>query len=55
MWCVYMCVHTHTHTHTHIHNGILLSHIEDWNTKIGSQEIPGVTGKFVLVVQNETG
>src|SRR5574341_660470 len=26
-----------------------------WNTKVGSQEIPGVTGKFGLVVQNETG
>ena len=29
--------------------------IEDWNTKVGSQEIPGVTGKFGLVVQNEAG
>ena len=27
---------------------------EDWNTKVGSQEIPGVTGKFGLGVQNET-
>ena len=27
----------------------------DWNTKIGSQEIPGVTGKFGLGVQNEAG
>ena len=27
--------------------------IGDWNTKIGSQEIPGVTGKFRLEVQNE--
>ena len=26
-----------------------------WNTKVGSQEIPGVTGKFGLGVQNETG
>ena len=25
----------------------------DWNTKIGSQEIPGVTDKFDLGVQNE--
>ena len=24
-----------------------------WNAKIGSQEIPGVTGKFGLRVQNE--
>ena len=29
--------------------------IEDWNTKVGSQEIPGVTGKFGLGVQNEAG
>ena len=27
----------------------------DWNAKVGSQEIPGVTGKFCLGVQNETG
>ena len=27
----------------------------DWNAKIGSQEIPGVTGKFCLGVQNEAG
>ena len=27
----------------------------DWNAKIGSQEIPGVTGKFGLGVQNEGG
>ena len=29
--------------------------IGDWNAKVGSQEIPGVTGKFVLAVQNEAG
>ena len=29
--------------------------IGDWNAKIGSQEIPGVTGKFGLGVQNEAG
>ena len=27
----------------------------DWNTKVGSQEIPGVTDKFGLGVQNEAG
>ena len=26
---------------------------EDWNAKVGSQETPGVTGKFGLGVQNE--
>ena len=29
--------------------------IGDWNAKVGSQETPGVTDKFGLVVQNETG
>ena len=29
--------------------------IEDWNAKVGSQETPGVTGKFDLGVQNERG
>ena len=32
----------------------VLFFIGDWNAKIGSQEIPGVTGKFGLGVQNET-
>ena len=27
----------------------------DWNAKVGSQEIPGITGKFGLAVQNEAG
>ena len=26
--------------------------IGDWNVKVGSQEIPGITGKFGLGVQN---
>ena len=29
--------------------------IGDWNTKVGNQETPGVTGKFGLGVQNEVG
>ena len=29
--------------------------IGDWNAKVGSQEIPGVTGKFGLGIRNETG
>ena len=29
--------------------------IEDWNAKAGSQEIPGIRGKFGLGVQNEAG
>ena len=29
--------------------------IGDWNAKVGSQETPGVTGKFGLGVRNEAG
>ena len=29
--------------------------IGDWNAKVGSQEIPGVAGKFGLGVQNKAG
>ena len=29
--------------------------IGDWNAKVGSQEKPGVTGKFGLGVKSETG
>ena len=29
--------------------------IGDWNAKVGSQEIHGVTGKFGLRIQNEAG
>ena len=31
------------------------SHHRDWNARVGSQEIPGITGKFGLGVQNEAG
>ena len=34
---------------------LVLFIIGDWNAKIGSQETPGVTGKFGLGVQNEAG
>ena len=29
--------------------------IGDWNAKVGSQETPGISGKFGLGVQNEAG
>ena len=29
--------------------------IGEWNAKVGSQEIPGVTGKSGLGIQNESG
>ena len=37
------------------HKKDVLFIIGDWNAKVGSQEIPGVTGKFDLGVQNEAG
>ena len=33
----------------------VLSIVGDWNAKVGSQETPGVTGKFGLGMQNKTG
>ena len=27
----------------------------DWNAQVGSQETPGITGKFGLGIQNEQG
>ena len=29
--------------------------IWDWNTKVGSQETPGVTGKYGFGIRNEAG
>ena len=37
------------------HKKDILFIIGDWNAKVGSQEIPGVTGKFGLGVPNEAG
>ena len=30
-------------------------HYRDWNAKVGSQETPGITGKFGLGIWNEAG
>ena len=38
-----------------IPNKDVLFIIGDWNAKVGSQETPGVTGKFGLGMQNEAG
>ena len=35
------------------HKKDVLFIIQNWNAKIGSQETPGITGKFGLGVQNE--
>jgi len=37
------------------HQKDVLFFIGDWNAKVGSQEITGITGKFGLRVQNEAG
>ena len=37
------------------HKKYVLFMIGDWNTKVGSQETPGVTGKFALGIWNEAG
>ena len=37
------------------HKKDVLFIIGDWNAKVGSQELPGVTGKFGHGVQNEAG
>ena len=39
----------------HIYKNTESLFCKDWNAKVGSQDIPGVTGKFVLGVQNEAG
>ena len=40
---------------TNIKKKDVLFIIGDWNAKVGSQEIPGVTGKLGFQVQNEAG
>ena len=37
------------------HKKDVLFIIGDWNAKVGSQELPGVTGKFGLGIQNKAG
>ena len=52
---IYNTFKTNTHTHTHTHTHDILFTIGDWNAKVGSQDILGITGKFGLGVQNEVG
>ena len=40
-------------TYTHLKDVLFI--IWDWNAKVGSQETPGVTGKFGLGIRNEGG
>ena len=41
-----------TFQNEHTHKNVLFI-IRDWNAKVGSQETPGVTGKFDLGIRNE--
>ena len=38
-----------------LYTTIVLFIIGDWNAKVGSQETPGITGKFGLGILNEAG
>ena len=49
-----MCVSSKRSCRSSQKKDVLFS-IGDWNAKVGSQEISGVTGKFGLGVQNEAG
>ena len=51
-WAVLWIPTRHSRTNT---KKDVLFIIGDWNAKVGSQEIPGVTSKFDLLVQNEAG
>ena len=45
---------THTHTHTHTHK-VVIFFKGYWNAKVGSQEIPGVTGNLALKYKMKQG
>ena len=42
------------YTHTHTHKAVLFI-IGDWNENVRSQEVPRVTGKFLLEIKNKAG
>ena len=48
-------IYEDTRSRTNTKKKKVLFIIGDWNAKVGSQEIPEVTGKFSLGVQNEAG
>ena len=65
--CMYIYVYIYIYTYIYIYVYIsvdlqdylelknVLFIIQQWNAKVGSQETPGVTGKFGHGVQNEAG
>ena len=48
-----VALHIMAHSFTELDKAVIHFIIGDWNAKGGSQETPGVTGKFVLGVRNE--
>ena len=66
--CIYIYIYIYIHTYIYVYISIdlqdyleltpkknVLFIIRQWNAKVGSQETPGVTGKFGHGVQNEAG
>ena len=55
----WVALHSMTHSFIELHKPLrhdkAVIHEGDWNAKVGSQDIPGVTGKFGLREQNEAG
>ena len=55
----WVALHSMTHSFIELHKPLrhdkAVIHEGDWNAKVGSQDIPGVTGKFGLGEQNEVG
>ena len=55
----WVALHSMTHSFIELHKPLrhdkAVIHEGDWNAKVGSQDIPGVTGKFGLGKQNEAG
>ena len=52
---MFKSIFPHVHLDPFPTNVAMSSLICIWNAKVGGQEIPGVTGKFGLGVQNEAG
>ena len=54
-----VALHSLTHSFIELHKPLrhdkAVIHEGDWNAKVGSQDIPGITGKFGLGEQNEAG
>ena len=52
--CMFMCVYRQDLLELTPKKNVLFI-MGDWNAKVGSQETPGVTGKFGLGIRNEAG